>query len=150
MTATSNYGSIYNDSNCSTYFDRRYEQLAELDANGDGKITRADILWSELKIWQDADGDGVTDAGELKTLDQLGIVSLDLSAKAIDTHTPQGARLTAVSRIPKRRYAADVCSQDMPMGVIAGGGGQQCVRAAANTLGFSEHNRSSIFEILLI
>jgi hypothetical protein len=37
----------------------------------------------------------VTDAGELKTLDQLGIVTLDLGATAINITTSQGARLTA-------------------------------------------------------
>jgi hypothetical protein len=53
------------------------------------------VLWAELKVWQDKNADGVTDAGELKTLDQLGIVTLDLGATAIDITTLQGARLTA-------------------------------------------------------
>ncbi|PYF01795.1 Ca2+-binding RTX toxin-like protein [Rhodopseudomonas faecalis] len=76
-----------------------FAQLSQLDFNGDGKITRADVLWSELKVWQDYDRDGVTDPGELKTLDQLGIVTLDLAAAAIDITTPQGARLTGVGDV---------------------------------------------------
>jgi Ca2+-binding RTX toxin-like protein len=72
-----------------------FGDLRALDSNHDGKITRADLLWAELKVWQDKNSDGVTDAGEVKTLDELGIVTLDLGATAIDITTPQGARLTA-------------------------------------------------------
>lgn len=71
-----------------------FEELATLDSDGDGKITMADALWSELQVWQDYDRDGVTDAGELKTLDELGIVSLDVNPTAFDATTSQGARLT--------------------------------------------------------
>src|SRR5690606_5097511 len=38
--------------------------------------------------------DGVTGAGELKSLDELGIVSLDVTAIPLDVTTAQGARLT--------------------------------------------------------
>jgi hypothetical protein len=38
-------------------------------------------------VWQDYDGDGVTDAGELKTLDQLGIAEFDLNSTAFDAVT---------------------------------------------------------------
>ena len=76
-----------------------FAQLAELDSDGDGKITAADLRWSELKVWQDYNGDGVTDAGELKTLDELGIVTLDLGSTAIDIRNPQGAHLTAFGDI---------------------------------------------------
>ncbi|MGL5736790.1 MAG: hypothetical protein ACRCYS_18145, partial [Beijerinckiaceae bacterium] len=76
-----------------------FAQLAALDSNGDGKITSADILFNELRIWQDADRDGVTDAGELKTLAELGIVSLDTGATGVDITTPEGARLTAVGNV---------------------------------------------------
>ncbi len=94
------------------------EQLAKLDSNGDGKITRADVLWSELKIWQDVNGDGVTDAGELKTLEEVGIVSLDLNARALDILTPQGARLTSSADVTfdggavRRMFDAVLASND--------------------------------------
>lgn len=34
--------------------------------------------WSELVVWNDANQDGVTDAGELETLSQLGVTSIGL------------------------------------------------------------------------
>jgi hypothetical protein len=49
------------------------------DSNGDGKLTAADAAWNEFRVWQDADQDGVTDAGELKTLDQMGITEIGLT-----------------------------------------------------------------------
>jgi hypothetical protein len=54
--------------------------LAE-DSNHDGKLSQADAAWNQLRVWVDADSDGSTDAGELLTLDQLGIVDLDLNAQ---------------------------------------------------------------------
>jgi hypothetical protein len=49
------------------------------DTNGDGKLTAADASWREFRVWQDADQDGVTDAGELKTLDQMGFTEIGLT-----------------------------------------------------------------------
>ena len=62
--------------------------------------------WSELKVWQDYNRDGVSDAGELKTLDELGIVSLDVTAQAMDITTQQGARLTGYGKRSRRAAAA--------------------------------------------
>lgn len=53
--------------------------LAEYDDNKDGKIDGNDAIYTLLRIWQDSDGDGITSAGELKRLVDLGIVSIGLS-----------------------------------------------------------------------
>lgn len=57
------------------------DALATLDNNGDKVIDAKDARFGELKIWVDADLDGVTDAGELKTLAELGIKSIGLVAQ---------------------------------------------------------------------
>jgi Ca2+-binding RTX toxin-like protein len=54
--------------------------LAALDSNGDQVIDAKDGRFKELKIWVDANGDGVTDTGELKTLAEIGIKSISLKA----------------------------------------------------------------------
>jgi hypothetical protein len=54
-----------------------------LDVNADGKITQADAVWNTLKIWRDADGDGMTDSGELQTLAELGITEFSLADQAV-------------------------------------------------------------------
>ncbi len=50
--------------------------LASVDADKDGRVDAADPIWSSLRVWRDADSDGITDPGELRTLASLGIVSL--------------------------------------------------------------------------
>ena len=44
------------------------DALSALDSNRDGKIDKNDARFGELKVWVDADGDGVTDGGELRPL----------------------------------------------------------------------------------
>lgn len=51
--------------------------MAWVDANYDGKITSVDPVWNELRVWRDADADGQQDAGETKTLAELGISELN-------------------------------------------------------------------------
>jgi hypothetical protein len=66
--------------------------MADLDDNHDGKLDNQDAAWSELKIWQDRDSDGITDAGELKTLDELGIQSINTGFTSTATTDSQGNR----------------------------------------------------------
>ncbi|MFA6075012.1 MAG: calcium-binding protein [Negativicutes bacterium] len=59
-----------------------FDALADYDINKDGKIDANDEIYSKLKVWVDADGDGITDDGELKTLSELGIKQLNLGNTA--------------------------------------------------------------------
>jgi|GEM_PF-2948510 len=61
-----------------------FDVLSQLDSNADGMITAADTDFASLRIWQDADIDGQTDAGELTTLAQRGITSIDLNYNPVD------------------------------------------------------------------
>ncbi|OYX65072.1 MAG: hypothetical protein B7Y88_10390 [Sphingomonadales bacterium 32-64-17] len=53
--------------------------LKTFDSNSDGKFTSADAQWASFRIWQDANENGETDAGELKTFASLGITGFDLT-----------------------------------------------------------------------
>jgi hypothetical protein len=48
-----------------------------IDSNYDGSLSPLDPVWNELKVWQDANGNGTAEAGETRTLAQLGITSLN-------------------------------------------------------------------------
>ncbi len=61
-----------------------FAALAGLDSNGDGVINSQDAAFAQLQVWVDANGDGQTDAGELRSLASLGIASLGLHAQASD------------------------------------------------------------------
>ena len=41
-----------------------------------------DARFSDFKVWRDANGDGVSDAGEMQTLTQAGIQSMNLTVKS--------------------------------------------------------------------
>lgn len=55
-----------------------FDHLARHDANGDGRLDAADPAFGDLRLWQDADGDAVSDRGELKTLAEAGVSSIDV------------------------------------------------------------------------
>jgi hypothetical protein len=59
-----------------------YAAMAQYDTNGDGKLDASDAQFKDLRVWVDANHDGKTDAGELKTLTELNITSLDLHGLA--------------------------------------------------------------------
>ena len=61
-----------------------FDALSDYDLNKDGKIDANDEIYSKLKVWVDADGDGITDDGELKTLAELGIKQLNLGNTAVN------------------------------------------------------------------
>jgi Haemolysin-type calcium binding protein related domain/RTX calcium-binding nonapeptide repeat (4 copies) len=62
-----------------------FTALRALDSNGDGKISSADTAFSSLRVWRDANQDGVSQPIELSTLAQLNIASINLTATASNT-----------------------------------------------------------------
>jgi hypothetical protein len=57
-----------------------FDALRDWDSNHDGVIDAQDAVYDALRVWVDANGDGITDAGELRTLASLGITSMGLDA----------------------------------------------------------------------
>jgi VCBS repeat-containing protein len=57
--------------------------LAQYDTNHDGQLSSADAAFSQFAVWQDANSNGVVDAGEMKSLTALGIASISLSSDGI-------------------------------------------------------------------
>lgn len=57
-----------------------FTALRPLDSSGDQRITAADAAFGELRVWQDANQDGQAQAGELRSLTELGITQIGLTA----------------------------------------------------------------------
>ena len=65
-----------------------YDALAQYDelANGgdaNGVIDAQDVVFSDLRIWTDWNHNGKTDAGELRTLSEVGITSISLEHRLV-------------------------------------------------------------------
>jgi T1SS-143 domain-containing protein len=55
------------------------EALASLDANGDGILDGRDAAFASLLVWKDANADGISEADELTSLADNGVVSIDVA-----------------------------------------------------------------------
>ncbi|MDQ8757648.1 cadherin domain-containing protein [Sphingosinicella sp. LHD-64] len=66
------------------------EGLAAFDSNRDGQLSAADTKFADFRVWVDANQDGVSDAGELKRLAEVGIVSIALKGEATGAPTVPG------------------------------------------------------------
>lgn len=65
-----------------------YDRVAH-GGNGDGMISRLDSIFPTLRLWRDFNHNGLSEPGELSTLDELGIVRIEVSYKfsrKVDEH----------------------------------------------------------------
>ena len=73
-----------------------FDALRELDSNADGFITHLDAAYAELKVWRDANQDGISQAAELQSLSALGISSIGVNGTATG---PQAGQVIAGNRV---------------------------------------------------
>jgi Ca2+-binding RTX toxin-like protein len=65
-------------------FGSSMEALRSLDTNVDGMVDNLDAQFGDLRIWRDGNSDGVSQADELLSLDDLGVVSISVQEEIRD------------------------------------------------------------------
>ncbi|GAA5786265.1 hypothetical protein YWS52_25880 [Chitiniphilus shinanonensis] len=70
-----------------------FDALADLDSNQDGKVDAADSAFANLRVWRDLNANGISDAGELFTLQQLGIAGFNVARTSNDEVLDNGNRI---------------------------------------------------------
>jgi hypothetical protein len=81
------------------------EALIDLDSDSNGRIDRQDAAYLALRVWRDVDRDASIDNGELQTLDQLGIASLQAApasaaqVQGVAAFTMDAGRILPMSEI---------------------------------------------------
>jgi|GEM_PF-5307629 len=60
-----------------------FAALSDLDSNNDGIINKDDAAFGELNVWRDSNSDGITQEGELLSMRDIGLSSIDLEAETI-------------------------------------------------------------------
>lgn len=79
-----------------------WDGLGVLDANKDGKINATDARFGDLKVWQDANHNGISDVGELKSLAEVGIKEIALATTAVGEAAKLGKNLPLTTAVYTR------------------------------------------------
>ena len=100
------------------------QALSIFDSNADGLLSAQDVRFGELKIWVDANSNGITDAGELRSLSEHGIESLNLTGNATNERVKVGKNITLANTIFTRTdgstgQASDAVLSFTPYGDIS-------------------------------
>lgn len=111
------------------------EALQVFDTNADGLLNAADEKWSRFGIWRDANQDGLTGAGEFRTLDNMGVASISLMSdgafSVIDGQTVHGVGTVTLNDGSTRQLADVTLAYSNDVLVPGPDGTTQVVRKAA-------------------
>lgn len=71
-----------------------FDALRDVDGNADGVIDARDAVFAQLRVWVDRNQDGISQATELRTLQEFDIQSISTQGRAVNTDLGNGNRQT--------------------------------------------------------
>lgn len=78
-----------------------YAALSKYDDDKDGMISEDDAIYSELRLWNDKNRDGIADPNELSTLQEKGVTVIDLHYDKRYQETDQYGNQTLMKSVIK-------------------------------------------------
>jgi Ca2+-binding RTX toxin-like protein len=93
-----------------------WEALSALDGTKDGKLDKNDARYGDLRVWVDANQDGTTQNGELKTLADLDITEIGLASTAVAGQVKTGYNLAVSTGTFKRSNGVTGTIGDVALG----------------------------------
>ncbi len=73
-----------------------FDSLKRLDSNEDRKIDASDAEFDRLVLWQDRNGDGIATPDEVRSLDEAGVISINLKYRDAGLYKFGGRALVQV------------------------------------------------------
>ena len=123
-----------------------FAALASEDSNADGVIDRNDPIWSRLRVWVDASHNAKTDAGELKTLAELGITQVNVRATTVSNEIRDGNRVLAqgsftINGKTREALAVDFLGDPVSSTLLAQGSGTRVTSTSegVTTTAYASH-----------
>lgn len=92
---------LFGTATWSMYWSDGYAPLAALDNNGDGWLARQEL--DGLAVWNDRNGDAVSDPGEVKPLQEYGVKQVEVRAEGrtgVSPSHPRGIQRNDGSYLP--------------------------------------------------
>ena len=124
-----------------------FAALVSEDANADGVIDLNDPIWSTLRVWVDASHDGKTDAGELKTLAELGITQINVRDTTASNEVRDGNRVLAQGTFTingnlQEALAVDFLGDPVSSTLLAQASGTQVISTSegSTTTAYASHS----------
>ena len=121
------------------------------DTDANGRLDAADAAFAALGVWRDADGNGISDAGEWRSLSDLGMRALQLHSDGIDRQPAPGvheAGRTVVEMADgSTRVAADVSFDYMPAVLVQTAPGVHALQMSEVTLELGALAPASVQEL---
>jgi len=127
------------------------EALSGFDNNGDGVLDSQDVRFNELQVWVDGNGNGITDEGELRSLQEVGITSFDLTSQGTDERRKIRKNITVATASFTRTDGSISTFADVALSFQPAESGGSLTNAGVSALGFASADnvgaadRSNIF-----